>query len=301
MLASAPALSELDLPREPVSVAAHTAGEHVRELESSGAFSCLKRNLSMRRMRPRKLLALVGPLPRLQICNNCLEMVAKTHGKMRKAEGAADSSSTSHWPRHDPIFLAPSWFNAPPGLGLPSEAGPDNWRNELLYRGGDIERHPGPKRALCEGETSWCRTFCPLLRNATTWPYQNLKNTCESEIHGPDTLVSHGLNDIRNARLCARRLSVMSCPPLAAQCSYSNVFIAYHFQPRPWIVWLVWWLTGSRCSKGSSFSPSQRTLQPEEELERELWDSLEADSWALLISKQHCYETQGNAFAFSEG
>ena len=40
VLVSAPALSELDLLREPLSVAAHTAGEHVRELESSGAFSC---------------------------------------------------------------------------------------------------------------------------------------------------------------------------------------------------------------------------------------------------------------------
>ena len=34
--------SKLDLFREPLSVAAHTAGEHVRELESSGAVSCLK-------------------------------------------------------------------------------------------------------------------------------------------------------------------------------------------------------------------------------------------------------------------
>ena len=54
-----------------------------------------------------------------------------------------------------------------------------------------------------------------------------------------------------------------------------------------------------------SFSPSQRTfsLQLEEELEREVWDSLEADSWALLSSEweQYCYEIQGNAFAFSEG
>ena len=42
VLAAAPALSKLDLFREPLSVAAHTAGEHVRELESSGAVSCLK-------------------------------------------------------------------------------------------------------------------------------------------------------------------------------------------------------------------------------------------------------------------
>ena len=35
VLASAPALSELNLLREPLSVAAHTAGEDVRELEPS--------------------------------------------------------------------------------------------------------------------------------------------------------------------------------------------------------------------------------------------------------------------------
>ena len=40
VLASAPALSELDLLREPLSVAAHRAGEDVRKLESTGAFSC---------------------------------------------------------------------------------------------------------------------------------------------------------------------------------------------------------------------------------------------------------------------
>ena len=40
VLASAPALSELNLLREALSVAAHSAKEHVRKLESSGAFSC---------------------------------------------------------------------------------------------------------------------------------------------------------------------------------------------------------------------------------------------------------------------
>ena len=45
------------------------------------------------------------------------------------------------------------------------------------------------------------------------------------------------------------------------------------------------------------------SLRLEGELEREVWNSLEADSWALLSSKweQYCYEIQGNAFAFSEG
>ena len=63
-------------------------------------------------------------------------------------------------------------------------------------------------------------------------------------------------------------------------------------------------LNGSRCTNSSSFSPCQRiSLQLEEELERDVWDSLEADKWALLSDKweQYFYETQGNAFAFSEG
>ena len=39
------------------------------------------------------------------------------------------------------------------------------------------------------------------------------------------------------------------------------------------------------CSKGSSSSPSQGTflLQLEKELELEVWDSLEADSWAFRL------------------
>ena len=42
VLASAHALSELDLHREPLSAAVHTTKEPVRKLESSGAFSCSK-------------------------------------------------------------------------------------------------------------------------------------------------------------------------------------------------------------------------------------------------------------------
>ena len=64
------------------------------------------------------------------------------------AEGAACCSHTSCWPCADPILTAPSWFSAPPGLALPMESRPDYCRNELLYRAGDIERHPGPRRAL---------------------------------------------------------------------------------------------------------------------------------------------------------
>ena len=35
------------------------------------------------------------------------------------------------------------------------------------------------------------------------------------DIHGAEELVSHGVNDIQNAALCAVTLSVTSWPPLA--------------------------------------------------------------------------------------
>ena len=45
------------------------------------------------------------------------------------------------------------------------------------------------------------------------------------------------------------------------------------------------------------------SLQLEGELECEVWNSLEADSWAGLSNnwEQYCYEILGNAFAFAEG
>ena len=107
VLASAPALSELI--RGPPPVADHTAGEHVRELESSGAFGCLKTKRVCVKSAPSQPTYAeststptdIPKLPRKGV---------KNEWKDEKAEGAADSSFTSHWPRHDPIFIAPSWF-----------------------------------------------------------------------------------------------------------------------------------------------------------------------------------------------
>ena len=62
-------------------------------------------------------------------------------------KGAADCSHTSCWPCHDPIFITPSWFTAPPGLSLPMGS-TTLLAKELLYRGGGIDINPGPKRAL---------------------------------------------------------------------------------------------------------------------------------------------------------
>ena len=136
-------------------------------------------------------------------------------------------------------------------------------------------------------------------------PFQNMKISCESGRFRDAKNSSHGLNDIRKASLCALRLSVMSRRPVAAQCSCSNVFIAYRFQASGMdrVAGMV-----AEC-----FSLHERlvfqcvskniSLQLEEVLEREVRDSLEADSWVLLSSEweQYCHEIQRNAFAFSEG
>ena len=116
LFASDHVLSELDLLREPLSVAAHTAGEHVRELESSGTFSCSEakpahvETATSQVTRAGETIAIpsnVRQLPRKGV---------KSVSKDEKAERAADCSLTPRWPRNDPIFIAASWFRASPGF-----------------------------------------------------------------------------------------------------------------------------------------------------------------------------------------
>ena len=253
---SSRALSELDLLREPLSVAAHTAREHVRELESFGVFSCLKTKHVYGENAPSQVTDAGESTSTPTDMRQLPRKGVKNEWKDEQTERAADILPTSNWPRHGPIFIAPSWFNAPLALGLPAGAGLDYCRNESLYRGADIERYRGPKRSLpLRGLDVLVQDVLPTAAH-TTWPLQNWKYLRVKEIHGPDQLVSHDLTNSRNAGLCALRLSVTSWPPLTAQCSCSNVFTTCHFQPWAWIVWVVWWLNGSRCTNGSSFSPS---------------------------------------------
>ena len=132
----------------------------------------------------------------------------------------------------------------------------DYWRNEILYRGSDVQQHPGRERALSKTERLAARGvhYCVPRYDVAVAEFEQYLGVRDEE------LVSHSLNDIRHAGLCAIGLSVMSWPPLAVQCLCSNVLVAYRLQPRAWIVWVVWWLNGSRCPNGSSFSPSQRTF-----------------------------------------
>ena len=126
---------------------------------------------------------MVKATPHLQRCGNNLVRASKTNGGTREQTG---------------LLICPSHragVATIPSSSLPvgSVRRLDSlslWdldqtirRKELLYRGGDIERNPGPKtltffaRAGCPGAGT-CR---PPLRNAMTCPFQNLKNSCESD------------------------------------------------------------------------------------------------------------------------
>ena len=130
--ASAHALSELDLL---LSTAGHTAGEHVRKLESSGAFNCAEIKLANVQNETSQMAFVVES----NSTPSDVRQLSREGIKYNWKDGKADEAVTSSWPCHDPIFITPSWFSAPPGLALPIRSRPDYWRNELLYRAGDIE------------------------------------------------------------------------------------------------------------------------------------------------------------------
>ena len=69
-------------------------------------------------------------------------------------------------------------------------------------------------------------------------------------IHSPEERVSHDPILIQSACLCAARPFVTSRLPRAVRCLCPNVFIAYHLQPRPRIVWPVWSTNGSGWTSG---------------------------------------------------
>ena len=118
----------------------------------------------MLKMKLRRRPTLVKAIPRLQMCGICLVTASKTIGGTHKQTGL--QTTPAH--HDDPIFIAPSWFSAPPGLTLPGKdwtTGGTNFCFEKVTS----------KDILDQG------AHCQLLRNTTTWPFQNLKNTCESK------------------------------------------------------------------------------------------------------------------------
>ena len=125
-----------------------------------------------------------------------------------------------------------------------------------------------------------------------------------NDIHGAEEFVSHGLNIIQNAGVCAMKLSDTSWPPLAVQCVCSSVLLHTTFSPSMDRVagMLAEWFSLHERLISQSVSKNI-SLQLEEELQCEVWDSLEAERWALLSSRmeRYCYDIQGNAFDFAEG
>ena len=145
VFASVHALSELDLLREQLSAAILTTEEHVRKLESSDVFSCSKMKLVYAQnetsqmayvMQSNSTSSDVRLLSRETVQNDW-----KGRENRRDSSLVPDTmliSSRSHLyfselnSRHFIVFMG---------------SRPEYWRNELLYRADDIERHPGPKRA----------------------------------------------------------------------------------------------------------------------------------------------------------
>ena len=80
--------------------------------------------------------------------------IGRTRGQTRRLIGP-----TSCWPCYVPMFISPTWFSAPPRFLPAMGSRPGHWRNDLLYRGGDIER--------TQTRTSFARTG-RLLRDIHT-------------------------------------------------------------------------------------------------------------------------------------
>ena len=80
---------------------------------------------------------------------------------------------------------------------------PDHWRSEILCRAGDIERHPGPQRAmLLRGRDVLLQYVLPSAAQHSDVAISEFENCLRvGKIHRPKKLVSHELNDIRSASL----------------------------------------------------------------------------------------------------
>ena len=141
--------SEPGLLPDPLLVAARTAGARVHELESSSAFSFSQRKPACVRNGSPEKTHLVenfsAPSDVRQLSRNCV----KYDWKDEETNEAVDCGPT----RHAGLATIPSSF-LPSGSALrlsspsPTKTRPDYWRSDLLYRGGDTERHPGLNRAL---------------------------------------------------------------------------------------------------------------------------------------------------------
>ena len=145
VFASVHVISELDLLREQLSAAALTAEEHVRKLESSGAFSCSKMKLVYAQNETSQMAHVVAS----NSTPSDVRLLSRESVKKR-LEGRENRRDSSLVP--DTMLISSRfhlYFSELVSRHFIVFMGsrPEYWRNELLYRADDIERHPGPKRA----------------------------------------------------------------------------------------------------------------------------------------------------------
>ena len=154
VFASVHALAEPNLLREPLSAAAHTACEHVRTLESSRVFHCSR----------------AGP----------------ARGEHEHYVGRGHSTpSNERRIKKMGLRTAPTRLAGPAArrLGSPCPWDHDHfyWRDEMLYRAGDVERH-GPKRALpLRGRDVLVQDVLPTTVQRYDMAVAEFENICESE------------------------------------------------------------------------------------------------------------------------
>ena len=103
--ASAYALSELCLLHVPLSAAAQTAGEHVRELEFSGALSCSETKPTYVESETSQVIFVGESNSRPSNVWHLTRDSVKNDWRDEKTDGAADWSTTSCWLCHDPSLL----------------------------------------------------------------------------------------------------------------------------------------------------------------------------------------------------
>ena len=200
VFASGHARAELKLLRERLSAAACAACEHVqRPLEPSTAREqvpdCGENQASQAYVQ--------GGLP---TPSDERRLPPEDEKNSESYEGTENQrSGVSDWFWGDPIFVTPSWFSAPPGLALPIRWLLDDWRKDLLYRAGDIKRHPEHKRAL-----SWRGGDVLVLAQRHDGAVADFeKYLSVRDIHGLEEPLNHGLHEL--GYLCVQYLRTCFC------------------------------------------------------------------------------------------
>ena len=111
----------------------------------------------------------------LRLSRDCLLKRLTTVDAVKKHRIKKMELRTS--PAPSPSFITPSWFSASSGLALHL----GNWRNELLHRAGDIERHPGKRALSLRGRDVLVQDVLPTTAQRYGGAVAEFENICESE------------------------------------------------------------------------------------------------------------------------